>query len=168
MNSPKIASLGHVGIYVDAIAKMVTFYRDILGLTVTDGTPEGGAVFLSSRPAEEHHEFALIKGRRAPDDVNLINQLSFRCATLEDVTGYYRRFVENDVRFDRIVCHGNAVGIYYFDPEGNRCEVYCSTGYQAKQPFVYPIDLSQPIEQIKDEVARIVEEYGTTGVMKLD
>jgi catechol-2,3-dioxygenase len=40
MAEPSIARLGHVGLHVQDLEKAKPFYRDILGLTVTDEDPE--------------------------------------------------------------------------------------------------------------------------------
>ena len=50
--TPRIASLGHVGIFVDDVDRSLRFYRDLLGLTLTDADENNGMYFLSSRPDE--------------------------------------------------------------------------------------------------------------------
>jgi catechol-2,3-dioxygenase len=90
--TPRIASLGHVGIFVEDVERSLVFYRDLLGLYVTDADVANGMYFLSSRPDEEHHEFLICRGRTAPRDARLIQQVSFRCATFEDVIAYWQRF----------------------------------------------------------------------------
>ena len=59
MTTPSIAKLGHVGLHVHDLEKEKAFYRDIVGLTVTDEDPGMGMVFMSARPEEEHHELLL-------------------------------------------------------------------------------------------------------------
>ena len=81
------------------------------------------------------------------------------------MTGYYRLFRERSVDLDMVVSHGNAIGVYFFDPEGNRVEVYCPTGFAARQPFLQAVDLDDDPDSILHDVARSVEEYGETGVM---
>jgi catechol 2,3-dioxygenase-like lactoylglutathione lyase family enzyme len=161
--TPRIASLGHVGIFVEDVERSLVFYRDLLGLYVTDADVANGMYFLSSRPDEEHHEFLICRGRTAPRDARLIQQVSFRCATFEDVIAYWQRFKAAGVIFDRIVSHGNAVGVYFFDPDGNRCEVYWPTGLQARQTFLAPIDLSRPVADLLSDIKACVEAYGSTG-----
>ena len=46
------------------------------------------------------------------------------------------------------VTHGNAVSIYFRDPEGNRLEVFMDTPWYCEQPLREPIDLSQPDDAI--------------------
>lgn len=167
MHTPRIEKLGHVGIFVHDLERMTAFYRDVLGLTITDTDPEVGVVFLSSRPDEEHHEFVLAKGRRTDESTRLINQMSFRCPSLEDVKAYEQRLRSLDTRFDMIVSHGNAIGVYFLDPEGNRCEVYCATGLKARQPHVVPLDVQRPDEEVLADVEEAVREHGATGIIRM-
>ena len=64
----------------------------------------------------------LQRGRYAPPDVQLMHQISWRVDSYETLQGCHRRLVEHDIRIQQIVTHGNAFGIYFFDPEGNRNE----------------------------------------------
>lgn len=160
---PAIAELGHVGIMCSDVAAQVAFYTQVLNLTVTDHDPGMGFYFLSSRPDFEHHELLLCKGRTAGPDAQLLQQISFRCARLEDVLGFLRRFRANGTELDMVVSHGNAIGVYFYDPEGNRCEVYWHTGFAARQPFVQHIDLDRDLEEVLGDVRRSVLEFGETG-----
>lgn len=152
----KIARLGHVGIHVDDLERAQRFYRDVLGLTVTDEDPAVGMVFLSARPEEEHHELVLCAGRTAPRGFLWLQQVSFRCDALDDVVAFYRRLQDTGVPIDMVVSHGNAVGVYFYDPEGNRVEVYWATGLQAHQPYLEGVDLTQPPEVVFRQVAASV------------
>ncbi len=105
----------------------------------------------------------LVGGRDVPPGALMVQQISFRCNTLADVIEYYERFKAQHIVFDMVVTHGNAVGIYFYDPEGNRCEVYWPTGLAAKQPFLDALDLSQPPSAILARVQELVEKYGATG-----
>jgi len=164
MTAPAIARLGHVGIHCSDLDAQTSFYRDVLGLHVTDEDTGLGMVFMSARPQEEHHELLLCGGRNVTDrNALLLQQLSFRCDSLDDVIGYYRRLKDNAVKFDMVVSHGNAVGVYFRDPEGNRLEVYWPTGLAARQPFVQALDLDQPAEMLLSEIERSVAAYGETG-----
>lgn len=162
-SAPRIAELGHVGIRCFDISRQLAFYTQVLGLTETDHDPELGVYFLSARPEREHHELLLAEGRDAPSDAGLIQQVSFRCDRFEDVLGFHRRFIEHHVRLDMIVSHGNAIGVYFYDPEGNRLEVYWQTGLIARQPFVEHIDIETPPDELLDAVRRSVDKYGETG-----
>jgi catechol-2,3-dioxygenase len=163
---PSIARLGHVGIHAHNLDNLVTFYRDVLGLQVTDEEPRAGMVFMSARPEEEHHELLLCAGRNVEDrDAQLLQQVSFRCDSLDDVIGYYRTFREHQVPIDMIVSHGNAVGLYFRDPEGNRCEVYWGTGLKARQPYLEMVDLDEEPDEIMRKIRESVAVHGETGVV---
>ncbi len=47
----EVIGLGHVGIYVRDLERMVVFYRDTLGMRVTKQNWRAGIVFLSADPA---------------------------------------------------------------------------------------------------------------------
>ncbi len=162
-HAPRLAELGHVGIRCFDVGRQLDFYTRVLGLTVTDHDAELGNYFLSARPDVEHHEFLLAKGRDVPQEGRLIQQISFRCDRFEDVLGFYRRFKENGTRLDMIVSHGNAVGVYFFDPEGNRGEVYWRTGLEARQPFVEHIDIETDPDELMAAIRASVERHGATG-----
>lgn len=163
MSAPSIARLGHVGIHCKDLQAQKAFYRDVLGLQVTNEDPEVGMVFLSARPDEEDHEFLLCGGREV-DDVLLLQQVSWRCNSLDDVIGFYRRFRDKHVKFDMIVSHGNAVGMYFRDPEDNRLEVYWATGLKARQPYLEKVNLDEPPDEIMRKIRESVAVHGETGV----
>ena len=127
---PRIESLGHVGIYAEDLMKMRDFYSRVLGLTISDEDLEGrGMTFFTADKEREHHEFVLMKGRVTRDDAKVIQQI------------------------DRIVSHGIAFGMYFFDPEGNRIELYVRTPYKVPQPLGDVIDLSMSNEEL-EEIAK--------------
>jgi catechol-2,3-dioxygenase len=160
---PSIERLGHVGLHVENLDRAVGFYRDVLGLTVTDEDQEAGMVFMSGRPTDEHHELLLCRGRTAPREAMLVQQISFRCPSLQDVQDYYRRLRERQVPIDMTVSHGNAIAVYFYDPDGNRCEVYWGTGLEARQPYLVGVDLDKPASVLMSEVEASVRQYATTG-----
>ena len=121
---PKVTSLGHLGFYVRDMERSVAFYRDILGLQVSDRSPRGAVFMTAQDRLAEHHELYLAPGRNDEGYVNVIQQISFRCATLKDVKDFYRVFVDNNVPINRVVSHGNTVSIYAQDPDGNSVEVF--------------------------------------------
>jgi catechol 2,3-dioxygenase-like lactoylglutathione lyase family enzyme len=101
--TPEIAFVGHIGLRCFDIAVMRAFYEDVLGFVQTDEDPTAGFVFLSALPTAEHHQVLLTGGRTVEESGGLIQQISFRCNSLEDVLAFYQRFRSNDVRIDMIV-----------------------------------------------------------------
>jgi catechol-2,3-dioxygenase len=160
IQAPRVRRLGHVGLYVRDLEMVRDFYRDMLGLTVTDEDLEAGILFLSARPDEEHHELALQRGRGTDDSVPMIQQVSWQVDSVEELQAFHRLFKQRGIPVQQEVTHGNALGIYFFDPEGNRNEVYYQIKEDVRQPFRKTIDLDLPAEQVLAESKRLVEEGG--------
>jgi catechol-2,3-dioxygenase len=145
---PHLASLSfsHVGFYVHDIERMAAFYKDVMGFFETDRGLLGAVrlVFLSRNP-DEHHQIVLASGRPAEPVFNVINQISLRVPDLATLR-VVRDNVVAEPGVTDLVCatHGNAVSIYFRDPEGNRLEVFMDTPWYCEQPLREPIDLDQP------------------------
>ena len=140
---PRVLGLGHIGLYVQDLGKMVAFYRDFLGMRVTKQDWERGMVFLSAEPQAVDHEIALMRGRPSAEDPHLINQISMRVASLADVKEFHRRLKAGGYKIQRVVSHASAVGCYFHDPEGNVAEVFWLTGLPCWVPTSEPINLEQ-------------------------
>lgn len=155
-----IVELGHTGLWVDDLDKMTDFYTRVLGLTVTDRDDQHGMVFLSSRPTTEHHELVLGRGRHADPDIRLVHQISWRVDSLETLREFHQRFESEGVRVQQEVTHGNAFGIYFFDPEGNRNEVYLRIDRDIRQPFRKSLDLSLTSDEILTRAEQLLDDGG--------
>jgi len=152
----RIESLGHVGIYAEDLMKMRDFYSRVLGLTISDeDLEERGMSFFTADKEREHHEFVLMKGRVTRDDAKVIQQISFIVPSLDDLREFKARLeVEPDVKIERIVSHGIAFGMYFFDPEGNRIELYVRTPYKVPQPMGDPIDIMASTDDELEAIAK--------------
>lgn len=159
-----VLGLGHVGIYVRDLERMVAFYRDILGMQITKQNWRAGIVFLSADPEAADHEIALFRGRPENVDSRLINQISMRVASLDDLRAFRRRLVGAGLRIDAVVNHVSALGCYYFDPEGNRSEVYWVTGRACWVPIAHLIDIEQPDEVVFAEVDKLWQRLRHVGM----
>ena len=143
---PKVSSLGHVGLLVHDIERSKAFYRDLLGLSVSDES-DTGTVFMTAKDRlEEHHELQLRPGRE--DGGKVVQQVSFRCDSLAQLKEFHQLFLERKVPIVRVASHGNAVGVYVSDPDENTVEVYWPTGIDWPQPFGKEIDLTAPEDAI--------------------
>lgn len=162
--TPAIESLGHVGIFCRDLSRQVQFYTEVLNLQITDRDEVAGLTFLSSDPEREHHMLLLLPGRTGDDTV--VQQISFRCPSLSDVVGFHDRLVRTGASIDKVLNHGNAVGVYFWDPEGNRCEVYWDTGLKAAQPFLKDVDLGLGEDAVMAAVRSDVEAHGETGYIE--
>ncbi len=152
------AKLSHVGVFVRDMEKMVAFYKEAIGLMVTDKGVTGRgipATFMSSSP-NEHHQLLIAQGRNVDNDAMVINQLSFRVASLDDLKIFHTRLKSMNVDGMRITTHGNAWSIYFFDPEGNKVEVYTATPWYVQQPFGVPFDITEPTQVIIDKTQKML------------
>jgi len=147
-----ITGLGHTGLWVHDLPRMRDFYERVLGLQVTDEDDDLGIVFLSSNPEEEHHEFVLQVGRTADAGARLTHQISWRVDSLQTIVDFHHRFRAESIPVQQEVTHGNAIGIYFFDPEGNRNEVYLKLDRDVRQPFRKTLNLDQDLDEILADV----------------
>ena len=157
-----IKRLGHVGIYTQDLAAMRQFYTEVVGLRVSDEDDGLGAVFMTSDPEAEHHELVLFRANGQTGQN--VQQISFACQSFEDILEYAERFKRAKTRLDRVVTHGNTVSIYFYDPEGNRCEVYWTTPWKARQPFAHAVDLTEPKAELLKKVEQLATQYRDTGL----
>ena len=153
-----ILGLGHTGLWVTDLAVMRDFYERVVGLTVTDEDEKQGIVFFSAQPEVEHHEFVLQRGRTAAPGSKLPHQVSWRVDSVETLQMYHHRFKAEGIPVQQEVTHGNAYGIYFFDPEGNRCEVYLRIDRDVRQPFRKSLNLEQPVEDVHAEAERLLHD----------
>jgi len=147
---PRVTGLGHVGLYVKDMPKMMDFYTNFLGLYVTDKADDLRIVFLSAQPDAEHHELALA---RSETEKSNAQQISFRVGSLSDLKEFYSRIKAEGLKVNRVVNHGIAFGCYFDDPEGNNIEVYWPTDIDYPQPHGDPIDL----DASEDELRAIID-----------
>jgi catechol 2,3-dioxygenase len=143
--APPDLRFSHFGFYVRDMAAMQAFYSGVLGLTVTDRGQLGPVelVFMSRDP-EEHHQIVLASGRPEGAHFNPINQISFRVPDVAALRVLSRRLRASEAADLIAVTHGNAISIYFRDPEGNRLEVFFDTPWYCEQPLREPVDLEQP------------------------
>jgi catechol-2,3-dioxygenase len=178
MSTPPFSS-SHMGMFVADIARMRDFYTRVLGFTVTDEgdmeTARGRLqfVFLSRNPAE-HHQIVMATGKPRELSFNTINQISFRMADFAGLRTMYRRLLAEEAKELYPISHGNALSVYFHDPEANRVELFLDTPWYVKQPLRVPMDMRlsdaelwtwaerearkqpgfQPVEEWRAEMAR--------------
>ena len=148
----KVTGLGHVGIYVHDLELMKEFYGTFMGMTLTKVGPAGA--FYSADPENCDHEIALVNGRASLEDPHLINQISMRVNSLNDLRDFKKRIIERGYQLNRIVTLASAIGCYFQDPEGNQTEVFWVTGLPSWAQIGIPIDIDQSDEQVMAEVNR--------------
>ena len=150
--SAKVNGLGHIGFYVKDLELMKEFYGNFMGMTLTKVGPLGA--FFSANPEACDHEIALINGRTSLDGPELIQQISMRVDTLDDLRDFKKRINEHGYTLERIVTHASAIGCYFKDPENNTTEVFWLTGHTSWAQIGIPIDIDQLDEAVLAEVQR--------------
>jgi catechol-2,3-dioxygenase len=60
-----------------------------------------------------------------PDHVGM-QHVSFELGSFAELQDAYRRFKEKGVPIEYTTYHGVTKSVYFFDPDGNRLEVYCN------------------------------------------
>ena len=161
---PPRAQLTHLGLYVDDMQAMVAFYNQLLGLVVTDhGEFLGRELTFLSRDPQEHHQLVLVTGRKAPEGVQLLSQISFRLQDddLSSLRWFARRATDLGARAMEARNHGNSWSIYFLDPEGNRLELYTATPWYVSQPWRESLDLRDSDEVIHSTTKSLIEQTAT-------
>jgi catechol 2,3-dioxygenase len=167
MTSQIHPQLSHCGVYARDIDAMVAFYTKTIRLVVSDrgiSSRGGELAFMTAAPGH-HHQLVVVSGR-APDGVSTVNQLSFKVAGLDQLKETHRRVRDAGVTEIRQTSHGNALSIYFPDPEGNMVEIYMDTPWYVPQPHSVPIDLSLPNDAIMAQTERHCRE--TSGFMPIE
>ena len=145
----RISGLSHVGVFVKDLDTMTQFYCETLGLTESHRNGDR-MVFLSADVEKEDHEVVLVRGRDG--DAKIIQQLSFRVGTIEDVKAFYQTFQQMGVEIQQTVSHGAGASCYFYDPEGNRLEVFADIEVEGGRGYSGPIDLEKSAEELAAQI----------------
>jgi catechol 2,3-dioxygenase len=158
MSSTFSPRLAHVGVSCFNIDKMIDFYTSVFNLKLTDKGPGKTfpymLAFLSAHPSQ-HHQLALAQSRPAGAP-STVMQLSFKIDTLDDLREARRRALDKGATQMRGLNHGNALSIYFLDPEENTVEAYLDTPWYVAQPHGDPLDLQKSDDEIWQETEAIV------------
>ncbi|HTE14730.1 MAG TPA: VOC family protein [Burkholderiales bacterium] len=137
-------TLSHVGYFVTDIKKMVDFYTRFLKFVVSDrgDRDDGGSIVFMTRDPKEHHQLVFATGKPADIGFNVINQLSFRVDSLATLREMFHALKNEPVTMLGPITHGNALSVYFLDPEGNRVELLIDTPWYVPQPHRLPVNLA--------------------------
>ncbi len=118
--------VGHVVLKMRDLNNAKSFYRDILGMKITDERDDLGVFF---RFDDYHHDIAVFKvsdNASGPeqDQVGLAH-VAIVADSFDTVKSMYKRLKAHDVEIVRTVDHGVTKSVYCKDPEGNEVEIYC-------------------------------------------
>ena len=120
----------HCLLYGDDIDGVLDLFRDVLGFELAEQVidPEGNRAAQFLTVSMKAHDIAFIKH----DEKGKFHHASFYVATWQDVLKAADLISMNDVSIDigptrHGLTHGET--IYFFDPSGNRNEVFCGGDY---------------------------------------
>jgi len=144
----------HCVLRVRDMDAMVAFYCDALGFQVSDRGEVGREIEIAflSGASSDHHQLALMSGR-GPEDASSLDHNAFRVESVDDVKTMVD-WIEADERIGKPfpVTHGNAVSVYFSDPEGNGIEIFCDTPWHVKQPQLKGWDPAQSAAEVLAQV----------------
>lgn len=136
----------HFGIYVTDVPKMVAFYCEVFGLTQTDSgegrTFRNKLVFLTAT-FNQHHQLVIAGGRPAEATFSTVMQLSFAVPAIQDLRDVRAKAEARGAGKFMPLNHGNALSVYFSDPEGNTVEAYIDMPFYIAQPHGDPLDLTK-------------------------
>jgi catechol 2,3-dioxygenase len=120
----RINKVGHVVLNVKDVEASVTFYTEALGMEVMR-LRAGNAAFLSF--GTQHHDIALFKAPEGAEKGTLgLNHIAFQIEGGEtELRHLYGRLVQQGAKVDYTTDHGLTHSVYFFDPDGNRLEIFC-------------------------------------------
>ena len=118
--------IGHVHLKVADLERSLAFYRDVLGLEVTQRFGSQAA-FLSA--GGYHHHIGLntwesAGGQPPPRDATGLYHVAFLLPTREALATAVRRVLKAGIPLDGAADHGVSEAIYLRDPDKNGVELY--------------------------------------------
>ncbi len=136
-------SWSHAVLYVQDQERMLDFYTNALGFQITDRGPlgpDGPEVIFMSQDPKEHHQIGMVATKDNDDPPNSVNHFAFRVETFAEVKELNELLAPMDGIEITPLTHGNALSIYFNDPEGNGLEVFWDTPWHVAQPMARPWD----------------------------
>ena len=129
--------LGHIVLKVRDAQQAKDFYTRVLGLQVAYEDRQRGMVFLSF--GTEHHELALFQlatGEPPQAAQPGVHHIAWQLGSFAVLQAAHRELVELGIPVEAAVEHNVTRSVYFFDPDGNRVELYCdmvANGFAAMQ-----------------------------------
>lgn len=125
-SAPAGLRIGHVHLKVADLGVATAFYRDVLGLAVTQ-CYGAQAVFLSA--GGYHHHIGLntwesAGGRPPARDATGLYHVAFAYPSRKDLARAVRRVLDAGVPLDGASDHGVSLAVYFRDPDQNGIELY--------------------------------------------
>jgi catechol 2,3-dioxygenase len=124
--APAGTRIGHVHLKVSDLERSIAFYRDVIGLKVTQRYG-AQAAFLSAGGYYHHlglNTWDSAGGPRPPRNAVGLYHTAFLYPDRVALARAFRRVVEVGVEIEGAADHGVSEAIYFSDPDGNGIELY--------------------------------------------
>lgn len=124
----RLKQIGHIALVVEDVAKARSFYHEVLGLAIREEDPEHGGTFMGLEGFG--HNVDLFARSGLPDDRRKqlgdqrVHHFAFQVETENDLKEAYETLRTQGVEVVRSVNHESQHSIYFYDPDGNRVEIY--------------------------------------------
>jgi catechol 2,3-dioxygenase len=124
MSRARIQRVAHVILNVRDPLKSAQWYHDVLGMELMNVNEDFGVAFLSF--GTQDHDIGLA---RAPQGTPLgspgVSHVALMLDGDEDgLRSFYARVREHGGQIDFVADHGVSKSFYFFDPDGNRLEIF--------------------------------------------
>jgi len=129
MYTPSPTKLGHLVLKVNDVQASLTFYQEVVGLTVSDWIDDR-MVFL--RSGSDHHDIALLQlpahqvGKQKVEQSPL-EHFSYHVESIDEINAIAAMLQERGIEIDRGIGRhgpGDNTFIVFKDPDGNNVEFY--------------------------------------------
>ena len=124
---PRVNKVGHVVLNVKDVDESIKFYTEALGMELMAHNTERHMAFLSF--GSQHHDIAVFKAPvGAEQGVLGLNHIAMQIeGGEEELRQLYGRLLNAGATIDHLTDHTMTHSVYFFDPDGNRLEIFCET-----------------------------------------
>ena len=118
--------IGHVHLWVSDLDRAIAFYRDVLGLHLTedmrDATPPRGMAFLA---AGDYHHHVGLRERKTPvlQESTGLFHFALRYPNRLELARAFKRVLDVAYPIDSVVDYGPGEAVNVSDPDGNGVEL---------------------------------------------
>ena len=123
----RVNKVGHIVLNVKDVDVCIKFYTEALGMELMAHNTERHMAFLSF--GSQHHDIAVFKAPvGAEQGVLGLNHIAMQIdGGEEELRELYGRLLNAGAKIDHLTDHGMTHSVYFFDPDGNRLEIFCET-----------------------------------------